>query len=184
MDKSNDSLETLQLKYSILNGDKNTSFVKIKVNKFKRLLNEAIKSGQDYQDVFKDKEYHREYDKVAYNILSSSPFSSNIHICKSLRCSQDTLLQWIDDNELFDNSISQGFIEGEVLARELLLECAFEPSSKVNTNLIKILSDNVYSIKEQVAENKDELMKPFVLEPEYLDTDGEKYELTKISEEQ
>ncbi len=156
MDFTNDSIEQLQLKLNILNADSSTLTEILssqsKVNKYIQLLNIEILKGQKIYD--NRTKYIDECDHIAFKILSCSPFSSKIHLCKTFRCSNDMLLQWSNTHESFNNAVVQGLTDGEIIARELLLKFSFEPSNKVNTNLIKILSNNVYKIEEQLAESK------------------------------
>jgi len=85
----------------------------------------------------------------AFAILSSCPFASDSHLCKAFEVSADTLKQWVVDYDELSNAISRGKAEGEALCRDMMLELSGEPSSSVNTQLIKILSQNVYDIKDE-----------------------------------
>lgn len=85
----------------------------------------------------------------AQQILSSCPFASDSHLCKAFKVSADTLKQWVIDHEELSDAIALGKAEGEALCRDMMLELSAEPSSSINTQLIKILSQNVYDIKDE-----------------------------------
>ncbi len=116
------------------------------VNTLSRLINDV----QSYiKDNLKTPDYHPEYDDFAYVLLGASPFTTKAHLCEAFQCSNQTLEQWIRANPSFNDRIDQGLAEGEAKARNLLLSASLEPSSKVNTTLLKTLANNVYEIKDE-----------------------------------
>ena len=111
---------------------------------------ELIKAAQEELsaiDVGEDG-YDESFPAIGYQILSTSPFTTKSHLCIVFRCGLSQIDKWAADYPEFAKSIEQGILEGEILARDLLVQSAFEPSANVNTNLLKILSTNVYNINE------------------------------------
>ena len=95
------------------------------------------------------KNYTEVTPQFAFNILRSCPFASDSHLCKAFKVSAEKLKQWVIDHDELSDAISQGKAEGEALCRDMMLELSGEPSSSVNTQILKILSQNVYNIKEE-----------------------------------
>jgi hypothetical protein len=105
-----------------------------------RIVASSTKKGKDG--------YSPDFDKIAFDVLSSSPYTTKIHLCTTFRVSEHKIDEWVQSHDSFGSAIEQGLYEGELLARELLVQAAFEPSQKINTGLMKILSTNVYNIKD------------------------------------
>lgn len=116
------------------------------VNDVKKLISQAQTTISEL--TVGDDGYSDKFPSIAYSILSASPFTTKTHLCIAFRCSLSTIDKWVSDYPKLEKAVEQGLLEGEVLARDLLVEAAFEPSAKINTNLIKILSTNVYDISE------------------------------------
>ncbi|MCP4551105.1 MAG: hypothetical protein GY834_03465, partial [Bacteroidetes bacterium] len=126
-----DTIEQLALKLSILKQGVEASLTKIKIHEFKMATRDCIALGHRHVNKFNDNEYHNEYNQIAFNILSCSPFNTQVHVCGALRCTQDTFMEWHSIHENFREAVKHGFVNGEMLARELLVEFSFEPSNKV-----------------------------------------------------
>lgn len=115
----------------------------IRVTEFMSNMEKFIESAPKKDYVPKETCYY------SYKILSCCPFASDSHLCKAFKVSAETLKQWVIDHEELSDSISRGKADGEALCRDMMLELSGEPSSSVNTQLIKILSQNVYNIREE-----------------------------------
>jgi len=86
--------------------------------------------------------------KFAYEILSKSPFSTTLHLCSAFSCTKDELEEMMNEDEQLKREVERGLIDGEIYARKLMLYNSFENSALINTTLLKLLSGNVYGIKE------------------------------------
>lgn len=94
--------------------------------------------------------YRPQYCKYAYELLASSDRAkTKSHVCAYLQCSKPTLLSWMERFPEFGKAIRDGLEEGKAKWREKLRDHAFSPTSEVNNGLIKLLSANVYGIKEE-----------------------------------
>jgi hypothetical protein len=147
-----ESIDALILKLSILNKGIENSKIDLLLHTYKLNSQKCIKEARQTVEKYNDNDFHSEYSIIACNVLSSSPFSSKIHLCQSLKCNKSTLDTWYRTKIEFMQKVDEGFINGEVLARDLMLMLSVAPASKVNTNLIKILANNVYSIEEQATQ--------------------------------
>lgn len=147
----NESIDALILKLSILDKGIEDSKIDLLVHFYKKSSQKYINEGRKLVETFNDKKYHSEYANVAYNILSCSPFSSRVHLCQAFKCNKKTFNIWYQTELTLQEKVDSGFINGEVLARDLIRDLSLMPASKVNTSLIKILMNNVYSIEEPVA---------------------------------
>lgn len=95
--------------------------------------------------------YLPEYAEIVYELLSeSNTAKTKSHLCYALQCSKDTLLRWMKKFPEFNEAVVSGMEIGKMRWRERIAEHAFKPSSEVNNGLIKLLSSNVYGIKEDV----------------------------------
>ena len=93
--------------------------------------------------------YETGYDEVAFKLLSESDTAkTDCHLCAALRCTPCTLKRWKDTFPSFMEAVTLGKKIGEAKWRDRLSANAFEPTAKVNNGLIKLLSSNVYGIKE------------------------------------
>jgi len=97
----------------------------------------------------KNFEYVPKFDQIARDYLSSSPFSTVTHLCSIFQCTPTQLNSWVLDNESFSLAIEKGKVEGEVKSRNILLSFALQPAKKINGNLMKLLANNVYGIREE-----------------------------------
>jgi hypothetical protein len=70
------------------------------------------------------------------------------HCCAYLQCSKPTLLSWMVKFPEFGKAIEAGLKIGEAKWRQRIAQHAFKPTSEVNNGLIKLLSANVYGIKD------------------------------------
>lgn len=143
------------------------------VNEYNAKLRSTIAMSQLRAKEVKGDEYHKSYPILAFNVLSCSPFAGLPHVKVALRCNESDLMSWSSDYPEFAKAVEQGFLEGELLARELLLRIAFEPSSKVNTHILKILSNNVYEIKDDhqvtLTTSEDMNWKVEVIKPKQIE---------------
>lgn len=93
--------------------------------------------------------YQNSYADIAFELLSESDTAKTMaHVCHALSCSKPTLHRWIKTFPEFAEAIESGLQIGKMRWRDRLAEHAFEPSQQVNNGLIKLLSSNVYGIKE------------------------------------
>jgi acyl-CoA synthetase (AMP-forming)/AMP-acid ligase II len=93
--------------------------------------------------------YLPEYVEIVYKLLSESDTAkTKSHLCYALQCSKDTLLRWMKKFPEFNEAVVTGMEIGKMKWRDRIAENAFEPSATVNNGLIKLLSSNVYGIKD------------------------------------
>lgn len=93
--------------------------------------------------------YKPEYCDIVFKLLSSgSQCKTKSHCCHALHCTKNTLIQWINKFPDFRQAIESGLEIGAVKWRNKIRKHAFEPTGNVNNGLIKLLSSNVYGIKE------------------------------------
>jgi len=92
--------------------------------------------------------YKPEYCDLAFKILCSAG-KTNTHVANALNCTILTIYNWRKKYPAFDEAIKLGKARGEVLWREKIFDFAFKPSGLVNNGLIKLLSANVYGIKDE-----------------------------------
>ncbi|RLB92835.1 MAG: hypothetical protein DRH26_05355 [Deltaproteobacteria bacterium] len=96
--------------------------------------------------------YRPEYAEIAFNLLSDSgQAKTKEHVCNALCCSKPTLLNWMKTFPEFKAAVEDGLTIGEMKWRDKIREYAFSPTSEVNNGLIKLLSSNVYGIKEDIS---------------------------------
>ena len=94
--------------------------------------------------------YHPIYAEIAYSVLSESDTAATKdHVCHALSCSYPTMLSWMKKFPEFKFAIESGLRMGAHKWREKIASYAFSPTSEVNNGLIKLLSSNVYGIKEE-----------------------------------
>ena len=97
-------------------------------------------------------DYKPEYCEIAFDLLSDgNKAKTKAHVCGALWCSKPTLLQWMKKFPEFKKAVEDGLTVGAMKWREKIRQHAFSPSSEVNNGLIKLLSSNVYGIKEDVS---------------------------------
>lgn len=95
--------------------------------------------------------YQEYYCDIVFELLSSDDGAkTKAHCCKALLCSKTTLLRWMKKYPEFNEAVISGLNIGAARWREKIRKHAFSPSSEVNNGLIKLLSSNVYGIKEDV----------------------------------
>lgn len=93
--------------------------------------------------------YQEYYCEIVFDLLSSDDGAkTKAHCCKALLCSKTTLLRWMKKYPEFNEAVISGLDIGKARWREKIRQHAFSPSSEVNNGLIKLLSSNVYGIKE------------------------------------
>jgi len=103
---------------------------------------------------FGDSHYHPEYDEMVYNLLANSDEArTKSHICSLLQVSKPTLLAWMKENPSFNSAVVEGLRKGEQVWRKKIAEHAWKPSKDVNNGLIKLLSANVYGIRDDSEAN-------------------------------
>lgn len=94
--------------------------------------------------------YKPEYAKLAFDLLANSDDAkTKSHVCALLHCARSTLYRWMRQNPDFDRAIKMGLAEGAAKWRERIAQHAYEPTANVNNGLIKLLSANVYGIKDE-----------------------------------
>lgn len=95
--------------------------------------------------------YKPEYCDIVFKLLSTgSQCKTKSHCCNALHCTRPTLTRWINEFPEFKQSMESGLELGAVNWRNKIRKHAFEPTANVNNGLIKLLSSNVYGIKEEV----------------------------------
>lgn len=93
--------------------------------------------------------YQEYYCDIVFELLSDSTSAkTKAHCCKALLCSKTTLLRWMKKYPEFNEAVISGLEIGKARWRDRIAKNAFLPSSNVNNGLIKLLSSNVYGIKE------------------------------------
>lgn len=96
--------------------------------------------------------YLPEYADLAYSILADSDTAkTKSHVCLEIQCGRDTLHRWMKKHPEFKQAIDDGLAIGAAKWRDRIARHSFEPQSTVNNGLIKLLSANVYGIKEDPA---------------------------------
>lgn len=96
--------------------------------------------------------YKPEYAKIAFDTLANSNTAKNkSHLCAAFQCSKPTLLQWMKKHPEFNAAVTSGLEAGKSKWFSRIAENAFEPTATVNNGLIKLLSANVYGIKDEPA---------------------------------
>lgn len=89
------------------------------------------------------------FPKLVYDLLSRSQTAKNkSHCCALLQCKKATLLKWMRKYPEFNEAIVAGLEIGKSKWYSKLATHAFKPSGLVNNGLIKLLSANVYGIKD------------------------------------
>ncbi len=92
------------------------------------------------------------FPELAYDLLANSEEAkTKTHVAVCLQCSKTTVLKWMKKYPEFNQAIVDGLAAGELKWRKKIAEHAWEPSQKVNNGLIKLLSANVYGIKDEPA---------------------------------
>lgn len=93
--------------------------------------------------------YKPEYCDIVFKLLSTgTQCKTKSHCCNALQCPKSTLLNWMRVFPEFKQAMESGLEIGAMKWRNKIRTYAFEPSANVNNGLIKLLSSNVYGIKE------------------------------------
>lgn len=96
-----------------------------------------------------DSTYDPSYDKIAYDLLSTSDSAkTKAHLCRAFHCSKPTLLNWMKKNPSFKEAVEKGLDIGCSRFMDRIAKHAFEPTSNVNNGLIKLLAGHVYGVRE------------------------------------
>jgi len=99
---------------------------------------------------FGSDKYQPEFAAACFKLLSTSVTAkTKAHCCNFLQCTKPTLNLWMERYPEFGEAIRAGLQIGEAKWRQKIAACAFRPSSEVNNGLIKLLSANVYGIREE-----------------------------------
>lgn len=115
--------------------------------------------------------YKPEYAVEVFKMLSSSSMAkTKAHCCALLQCSKPTLLNWMKKYPEFNDAVTAGLKIGEVKWRNKIQRHAFQPTSKVNNGLIKLLSANVYNIKDDSEAANVTVINNSEVDPEKLMT--------------
>lgn len=111
--------------------------------------------------------YKKEYARLVFDLLAkSNAAKTKSHCCNALQCSRPTFNRWLEQFPEFKEAFETGLEIGKAKWRDRLSRHAFRPTTEVNNGLIKMLSANVYGIKEdaqQIALTAPESIK-FVVE--------------------
>lgn len=101
-------------------------------------------------------EYNKNFAKMARAILSK-PFKSKQHVCQILGITQATYDNWLTEIEPFEKAVSEGFLIGEVKARDFMARAALLPSNKINLDVFAKLAKDIYGIgnAEEVSDNAE-----------------------------
>lgn len=86
---------------------------------------------------------------LAIDILSSRHLQSLTHLANALNCGRDTINIWRKQYIEFAEAVEKGLALGEEKFRDKLHDHIFQPQAQVNNGLIKLLSANVYGIKDE-----------------------------------
>jgi hypothetical protein len=98
--------------------------------------------------------YKPEYAAACFKLLAGSNMAkTKSHCCALLQCSKPTLLKWMKKYPEFGQAINDGLEIGKTKWRNKIAKHAWEPSAQVNNGLIKLLSANVYGIKDESEAN-------------------------------
>jgi hypothetical protein len=153
MDEAQANILKLQQQLSILGSKQGSSPAPVRaVNSISSYLDrtrEAILQANQLSQQLEQDAYYSYFNAITFEILSSSPFTTKTHLCAAFNCSELTIDEWAKDHPTFAKAIEQGLIAGEILARELLAQAAFDAPNSVNTTLLKTLATNVYDIKDE-----------------------------------
>lgn len=96
-------------------------------------------------------EYQPHYADLVHKLLSGSSTAKNkSHCCAALQCSKPTLLKWMKDFPEFGKAITAGLELGKAKWYNKIQRHAFKPTGEVNNGLIKLLSSNIYGIKDEI----------------------------------
>lgn len=94
--------------------------------------------------------YQPEYPEIIFNLLSKSKDAkTKSHCCHALQCSRSTFDKWLKEFPELKEAFTLGMEFSQKNWRDKLAKYAFLPASEVNNGLIKMLSANVYGIKDE-----------------------------------
>lgn len=101
-------------------------------------------------------DYKESYAKTAREILSK-PFKSKQHVCEALGITVQVFDEWLAEIEEFELAVAQGFLAGEVKARNFLAKAALLNSAKIDTKMFAELAKDIYGIgvKSDMADNTE-----------------------------
>ena len=116
----------------------------LRKNSLKSNTNKARKAS-------KSLEYVPKFDEIAQEFLSTNLFSGTIHLCALFQCTKKTFDSWMHDYESFSRAVEVGLNIGEAKSRNLLFLYALQPAKEINGNLLKLLANNVYGVKEELS---------------------------------
>lgn len=98
--------------------------------------------------------YQPEYPEIIFNLLSKSrDAKTKSHCCHALQCSRPTFDKWLKEFPELREAFDLGMEYSQKNWRDKLAKFAFLPASEVNNGLIKMLSANVYGIKDESMTN-------------------------------
>lgn len=93
--------------------------------------------------------YLPSYPKIAFDLLSKSTTAKNrCHLCAAFSCSKPTLHNWMVKNPEFKLAVEAGLEIGKSKWFSKLAKYAFKSTVQVNNGLIKLLSANIYGIRD------------------------------------
>ena len=94
--------------------------------------------------------YKKEYAQEAFELLSESDTAKNkAHLCAYFVVTRSTINAWIKRHSEFKEAVEKGLNISEAKWRDKLAKYAFKPAGAVNNGLIKMLSGNVYGIRDE-----------------------------------
>lgn len=117
--------------------------------------------------------YKPEYPEIIFNLLSKSRNAKTIcHCCQALQCSRSTFYHWLKKFPEFQAAFDLGMEFSEKNWRDQIAKHAFLPASEVNNGLIKMLSANVFGIKDESYSNVSVTApEPIKFRIEFIDAD-------------
>ena len=100
-------------------------------------------------------EYNEKYADRAREILSK-PFKSKQHVCQAIGISVKTFESWLTEIEPFEQAVNEGFLNGEVAARDFIARAALLPA-KISLDTYEKLARDIYGlgVNDDIADNNE-----------------------------
>lgn len=95
--------------------------------------------------IIKTMEYQKSFAEVARAVLSK-PFKSKQHVCHAIGITVSNFDQWVAEIEEFANAVSEGFLTGEVGARDFLAQAGLIQSKRIDIKVYLKLAEDIYGI--------------------------------------
>ena len=90
-------------------------------------------------------QYKKAFAKTARDILSK-PFKSKQHVCQAIGITVKIFDEWLLEIEEFEQAVHEGFLNGEVKARNFLMMAAGKPNIKIDIRAYENLARDIYGI--------------------------------------